>query len=199
MRDAAVMWMTVVCGAVVVLAGCQSPAAPDGAGVPGPVQGGTPETYVFSTRPSWTGELETMDHADPATPGRRMVILTARAADGRHVVLVQSPTYNRVFRPRVRQGGVLVYTSPNGFKVWGGGPRKWYAGILLRSARAVIKDPPAENRTGYVLESPAGTFPALAVNGPVTDGELHELVDSLVPAQTNRGPVSDSAPPSGTP
>ncbi|MBN2128509.1 MAG: hypothetical protein JW741_03400, partial [Sedimentisphaerales bacterium] len=45
------------------------------------------------------------------------------------------------------------------------------------------KDPPSEDRIGYVFESPAGTFPALAVNGPVSDEELHGLVDSLLPAR----------------
>jgi hypothetical protein len=33
------------------------------------------------------------------------------------------------------------------------------------------------------LESPAGTFPTLAINGQLTDEELHALVDSLVPAK----------------
>ncbi len=140
------------------------------------------ETYVFSTQPAWTGAIEITDCIDPASPGGRMFIMTARADDGRHLVLVQSPTYNKMLGAVVKQGNV-VYASPNGFKVWGGGPQKWYAQILLQSARASIKDPPSEDRIGYVLESPAGTFPALAVNGPVTDEELHHLVDSLVPAK----------------
>jgi hypothetical protein len=81
------------------------------------------------------------------------------------------------------KAGTLAYTSPNGFKVWGGGPQKWYSQILLQSAQSFIKDKPSEDRIGYILESPAGTFPALAVNGPVTDEELHKLVDSLMPAK----------------
>jgi hypothetical protein len=98
------------------------------------------------------------------------------------VVLVQAPIYNLTFGAVVK-AGTLVYTSPNGFKVWGGGPQKWYAQILLQSAQWLIKDPPSEDRIGYVLESPAGTFPALAINGPVTDDELHKLVDSLISAK----------------
>jgi hypothetical protein len=146
------------------------------------------ETYVFSTRPSWTGEIEITDCIDPASPGGRMFIMTARADDGRHLVLVQSPTYNKMLGNVVKQGSV-IYTSPSGFKVWGGGPQKWFSQILLQSARASIKDPPSEDRIGYVLESPAGTFPALAVNGPVTDEELHALIDTLTPGKeylTNR-------------
>lgn len=140
------------------------------------------ETYVFSARPAWTGNIEITDCIDPASPGSRMFILTARADDGRHLVLVQSPTYNKLLGGLVKQGSV-IYTSPNGFKVWAGGPQKWYSRILLDSARAFIKDPPSENRIGYVLESPAGTFPALAVNGPISAEELHGLVESLVAAQ----------------
>jgi hypothetical protein len=140
------------------------------------------ETYVFSAQPAWTGTIDITDAIDPASPGGRMFIMAARAADGRHLVFIQSPTYNALLG-RMAQQGQLVYTSPNGFKVWGGGPQKWCSGILLQSAQYVVKDPPSENRIGYVLQSPAGTFPALAVNGPVTDEELHHLVDGLVPAK----------------
>ncbi len=140
------------------------------------------ETYTFAVRPAWLGSIDITDAIDPASPGQRMFLLVARADDHRHLVFVQSPSYNAMLGPLVKQGTV-VYTSPNGFKVWGGGRDKWLAGILLQSAAHIIKDPPAENRTGYVLESPSGTFPALAVNGPLTDAELHALIDSLVPAK----------------
>jgi hypothetical protein len=79
--------------------------------------------------------------------------------------------------------GRLVYQSPKGIKVWSGPRDKWLAGILLQSARAIIKDAPVESRTGYLLETPDGTFPALAVNGALSDAELHSLADSLVPAK----------------
>jgi hypothetical protein len=140
------------------------------------------ETYTFAIRPAWVGAIDITDAIDPASPGQRMFILAARSDDHRHLVFVKSPSYNAMLGPLVKQG-TLVYTSPNGFKVWGGGRDKWLAGILLQSAAYIIKDPPAENRTGYVLESPSGTFPALAVNGPLTDVELHNLIDSLMPAR----------------
>ncbi len=140
------------------------------------------ETYVFSVEPAWTEAIEITDCIDPASMGGRMFIMTARAEDRRHLVLVQSPTYNMMMG-RVVKAGQVVYTSPNGFKVWGGGPQKWFSQILLQSAQASIKDPPSEDRIGYVLESPSGTFPALAVNGPITDDELRKLVDSLMPAK----------------
>jgi len=140
------------------------------------------ETYVFATNPPWTGTPEIIDCIDPASFGKRMFIFAARADDGRHLVLVQSPTYNKMLG-KITKVGRLVYTSPNGFKVWGGGPEKWYSKILLQSARASIKDPPADDRVGYMLESPAGTIPALAINGNISDEELHNLIDSLVPAK----------------
>jgi hypothetical protein len=87
--------------------------------------------------------------------------------------------------PKIKQGR-LVYTSPNGFKVWGGGPEKWYSEILLKSARDIIIDPPSQERIGYGLESPAGTFPILAINGPITDEELRSVVDNLVPVKEHK-------------
>lgn len=139
------------------------------------------EAYVFSAQPAWTDAVQITDCLDPASGGRAFLLI-ARADDHRHVVLVQAPIYNLTLGSVVKTR-TLVYTAPNGFKVWGGGPQKWYSQILLQSAQYVIKDKPSEDRIGYVLESPAGTFPALAINGPVTDDELHRLVDSLIPAK----------------
>ena len=140
------------------------------------------ETYVFKTTPAWVKDPTIIDCIDPPSPGKRMFIYACRADDHRHLVLVQSPSYNMMMGQFARQG-TLVYTSPNGFKVWGGGKDKWMAQILLQSAKAWIKDAPAEDRIGFILESPAGTFPTLAINGPVTDEELHILIDSLMPAK----------------
>jgi hypothetical protein len=140
------------------------------------------ETYIFSSNPPWADNCEITDIEDLPSPGYRMFMITFRAEDGRHIVLVQAYTYNKMLG-NVAKTGRLVYTSPNGFKVWGGGPDKWFSQILLQSAKASIKNPPADDRVGYMLESPAGTFPALAINGPVSDEELHNLIDSLIPAK----------------
>ena len=140
------------------------------------------ETYVFSTTPSWTSKPVITDILDIVSPPGRMYLITCRANDGRHVVLVQAKTYNKMLVSKIKECR-LAYTSPNGFKLWRGGPEKWFAGILLNSARASIKDPPADDRTGCILESPVGTFPTLAINGPVSDEELHGLIDSLIPAK----------------
>jgi hypothetical protein len=155
------------------------------------VQTATFETYVFSVKPSWVENIEITDSIDPATPGERMFILTGRADDHRHVVLVQSPTYNKMLGMVVRMGK-QVYASPNGFKVWGGGRDKWLAQVLLQSAQYAIKDPPSEDRTGYILESPAGTFPAIAINGQLSETELHALIDNLIPARQSLARTPDS-------
>ncbi|UCD29547.1 MAG: hypothetical protein JSV03_03435, partial [Planctomycetota bacterium] len=144
------------------------------------------ETYLFNSDPPWTVERQIIDCLDPPSPGHRMFFICHRAKDGRHVVMVQSHTYNQTLIHFTKMD-TPVYTSPNGFKVFGSGPTKWYSKILLTSARSFIKDPPAEDRTGYVLESPAGTCPSIAINGQLTDQELHDLIDSLVPAKEYQG------------
>jgi len=149
------------------------------------------ETYIFTSVPSWATRMEVTDILDIVSPPHRMFAITYLAEDGRHVVLVQAHTYNTMLGPKTKQGK-LVYTSPTGVKVWSGPRDKWLAGILLQSARAVTRVPPAENRTGYLLETPAGTFPALAVNGPLSEAELHALIDSLVPAKEYLRKYSDT-------
>ena len=133
----------------------------------------SPGSGTFVCAPSWTEDAQIVRSAFGTT------IVACRASDGRHVVLAQSPFYTRVLREKVREGGQIVYTSPKGFRAWRGGPEKWYSGTVLRSARYIIKDPPAEERCGYVIESPTGEFAILAVNGPVRKDELVALVNRL--------------------
>jgi hypothetical protein len=139
-------------------------------------------TYLLKSSPSWAPRREIVDVLDVASPPKRMFIVVYPATDGRHVVLVQAPTYNQ-FSATAAKFGNVIYTSPGGVKVYSGSRDKWLAGILLTSARAYIKDPPGEDRTGYLLVTPAGTSPALAVNGKLSDAELHALVDSLTPTK----------------
>jgi hypothetical protein len=147
------------------------------------VEKATFPTYIFQSNPSWAGERQITDILDIVNPPNRMFAITYRAQDGRHVVLIQSATYNRMLEP-ITKIAKVIYTSPSGVKVLSGAQDKWLAGILLQSSQATIQDPPSENRTGYLLQTPDGTFPALAVNGALTDEELHALVDSLVRADT---------------
>ncbi|HVA49899.1 MAG TPA: hypothetical protein VNH11_26265 [Pirellulales bacterium] len=138
--------------------------------------------YVFSHAPSWAKERQIMDILDIVSPPHRMFAATYRAQDGRHVVFVQAHTFNEKLGPLVA-AGKLVYTSPGGVKVYSGAHDEQAAEILLQSARAVLRDPPAKDRTGYLLTTPDGTHPALAINGRLGDEELHELIDSLEPVR----------------
>lgn len=139
-------------------------------------------TYMFNKAPSWAGDRQITDILDVASQPHRMFLITYRAKDGRHVVLMQSFSYNKMLGPFVKTGKV-IYTSPSGIKVWSGSRDQWLANILLTSARASIKDQPGKELTGYILETPDKTFPALAINGKISEDELHSLIDSLVPAK----------------
>jgi hypothetical protein len=130
--------------------------------------------YIFKHSPSWATERQIMDILDIPSPPHRMFATTYRAKDGRHVVLVQAHTFNENLG-----SGKLVYTSPNGIKVYSGAHDDQFAEILLQSARFVLRDPPAKDRTAYLLTTSEGTHPALAINGQLTDEELHGLIDNL--------------------
>ena len=131
------------------------------------------ETYTFSSNPPWTAQAQITE-----------LITIYRADDGRHVVLTQDSSYKKKLEPKIKGQGQVVYTSPNNFKLWRGeGDReKWFSEILLKSAGPVIGDAPADNRTGRAIESPTNAFLLLAINGPATEQELHQLVNSLIPA-----------------
>jgi hypothetical protein len=42
---------------------------------------------------------------------------------------------------------------------------------------------PAKDRVGFIVETPAGTYPMIAVNGALTEEELAGLISSLIPAK----------------
>jgi hypothetical protein len=134
------------------------------------------ETYTFSANPPWTAESRI---TDINFLGGHTFTSAFCADDGRHVVLTQSKTYRKNLGPKIRTGQ-LIYTSPNGFNTWVGGPKKCYCATVLRSARSFIRYPPADDCMGYALESPTGAVLLLAVNGTLADEELYSLIDSLI-------------------
>lgn len=140
------------------------------------------KTYVFSKDPSWAGQRQIMDILELPSPPHRMFVMTYPAKDHRHVVFVQAFAMSQGL-PKLAAMEKLIYTSPSGTKVWSGPRDEELARMLLLSAMYSIKDPPGKEITGYLLETPAGTFPALAINGKLSDEELHGLIDSLVPAE----------------
>ncbi len=140
--------------------------------------------YALGRDPSWSDRRQIVDMLDLPSPPHRMFAAVYPAKDTRHVVLVQAHTFNANLGPEAH-AGKLIYTSPAGIKVWDdkNGPKM--AEILLSSmgSTGLFSGPPAGDRTCYLLETPEGTFPALAINGTLTDAELHGLVDSLVRAK----------------
>lgn len=140
-------------------------------------------TYVFEENPLGSESARITDVLDLPSPPNRLFVITHRAQDRRHVVMAQAQSYNKMLGPMLGKTGQLIYTSPGGFKVFGGPRGAWLADILLKSASADTGTMPGKEVSGYVLQSPAGTYPVLAINGKVTDEELHVIVDSLVPAK----------------
>ena len=144
------------------------------------------EAYVLSTRPTWAKEPRIMEVSTVMGLGDDLYLTFAIADDGRHVVLMQSEMLSKMLLSKIRTGE-LVYTSNNGLKVYRGGPEKWYSNILLESAGNVLPDKPSPDRTGCAIESPSGMVILIAVNGSITDDELFNVVESLVPAKEYKG------------
>ena len=139
------------------------------------------EAYVLSTKPAWTKEPRIMEVSNVMGIGEDIYMTFAIADDGHHVVLMQSQMMSKMLLSKIRTGE-LVYTSSNGLKVYRGGPEKWYSNILLESVGNVLPDNPSHDRTGCAIESPSGAVILIAVNGSITDDELFNIADSLVPA-----------------
>jgi hypothetical protein len=151
----------------------------------------TSAVYLFAKNPPWTYEHEIYDLPDEMIPDARFFSINYNAKDGRDVVLTQGETFNRYFAAvfkkfkEIREPVSWMYESENGFKVLhqrDRGDKKgemWWTEFALKSSGFE----PAANRVGYILQSPAGTYLVLAINGPVSRQELQSLIDSLVPAE----------------
>ncbi len=146
------------------------------------------DVYVFSKDPSWTIERTIYDLPDETSTPARSFAATYRAKDGRDMVLSQGESFNRYFTAifgTVQELGEKVpwmYESENGFKVLQQNDRNtelWWTEFALKSSGFE----PRANRVGYILTSPANTYMVIAINGPVSEQEMHDLVDSLIDAK----------------
>jgi hypothetical protein len=144
--------------------------------------------YLFASAPSWATERRIADILDTGSPPHRTFLVTYRAQDNRNVVLSQSHPSENVLAA-VHKQFQLLYTAPTGVKVWTGEALGRHATNLLSKARGFLGAdpnslgvPPAKDCSSYLLETPGGTIATLAVNGTLTEAELHSLVDSLLPA-----------------
>ena len=55
--------------------------------------------------------------------------------------------------------------------------------MMLKITGDWLSFEPLSDSAGFLIQTPAGMVPALAVNGKLTDDELHALIDSLIPAK----------------
>ncbi len=151
-------------------------------------QNATGPVYIFSKDPSWTNQRVIYDLPDSTNPTARFFCTTYRSKDGRDIALTQGESFTRYFSVlfnKVKEQGNQVpwtYESDNGVKVLHQDDKNtemWWTEFALRSSGF---DPQA-NRVGYILLSPTETFLALAINGPISEQELHSLADSLIPVE----------------
>jgi hypothetical protein len=144
------------------------------------------ETYIFSAKPGWTSEVQIASGPDEGSSTSLMFNIVYQAKDGRHVVLSQMPSLTRYHTGIVKkleeigEPFAASYNSPLGCAMYHTGTsEKWWTEFSIKASGFE----PAENRCGVIIRTPAGTYLALAVNGPVAEEEFHKLVDSLVPAK----------------
>ncbi len=145
------------------------------------------EPYIFSTDPPWTTGRIIIDTVDPMNPPARMfvIVYAPKQDDPRMVMLIQSPTHNKymttIFKQVESQGHSLPYTEyENGCKLYRNiGGEDFWTKICFQN----VGIEPAKERSGFVVVTPSGTVPLIAVNGRVTEEELTEMVNSLIPAK----------------
>jgi hypothetical protein len=151
-------------------------------------QRATSTVYIFAKNPSWTDDCKIYDLPDEASPSARFFAATYHAKDGRDITLTQGESFTKYFSAtfaklqEIREQSPWAYESKNGFKALHQSDKEgemWWTEFALKSSGFE----PTANRVGYILMSPAKTFLTLAINGPVSEQELHGLVDSLVPAE----------------
>jgi hypothetical protein len=145
------------------------------------------ETYIFATDPNWTKSRTIVDVMDPMNPPARMFVIVYEPKDNdtRMVMLIQSQTHNKymsaMFKQAEGQGAKFDWKMyANGSKVYRNtGSEAFWTELCFKNSGVE----PAKDRCGYIVQSPAGTFQLIAVNGPVTEEELTGLVNSLIPAK----------------
>ena len=140
------------------------------------------EFYVLSVALRWANEPRTLKVSNVMGLGDDIYMTCSLAGDGRHVVFMQAEMMPKMLLDKIRTGE-HVYTSDSGLKVYRGGPEKWYSGILLESVGGMLPDKPSADRIGCGIETPDEGVILLSINGPATDEELFDIIESLELAQ----------------
>jgi hypothetical protein len=156
------------------------------------------ETYVFGRFPDWIVEQVFVETLEEASQLGRMFIVLCRAADGRHVMLIQGSPLDQYFKAAFNmnkqsgsQWAPRIFDS-NRFKmhilpemrylpnsIGTQAMSNWSKGVLFKDSGFE----PSENARMYVLHSPTNTDFAMVINGKVSDEELEVLVGGMVPAK----------------
>ncbi len=152
------------------------------------VQRATYPVFIFAKKPSWTNKCIIYDLPDDASAPARMFCVTYSSKDTRDIVLTQGGSFTRYFAAafgKLQELGEKIpwmYESEGGFKVLHQNDTQtemWWTELALKSSGFE----PRDNRIGYIIMSPESAFMILAINGPVSEQELHDLINNLIPAK----------------
>ena len=140
-------------------------------------------TFVFGKMPKWCTERKIYDVIDPPSPGHRMFIVDYfNKTDNRHVMLIQSKSYNGMFVQFLkddvdRKGAIFSHGEHH---VYRGGPQeKWWTKVVLDSCNIEAE----EDRQGFLIWTGTETIPALVINGTTTAQELQDIIESLITSE----------------
>ncbi len=141
-------------------------------------------TYVFNKKPEWCTERKIYDVVDPPSPGHRMFIIDYfNKNDNKHVMLIQSKSYNGMFvqflKDDVDRTSAYLSSGDTHYIYHGGPQEKWWTKVVLDSCSIT----PEEDRQGFLIWTGSETIPALVINGATTQEELQEILDSLVTSE----------------
>ncbi len=140
------------------------------------------EPYLLYPPPAWATEEHITDLIDITNRPHRMFGILYRAGDGRHVVLTESAMQSEMFA-FLKDRLPVLYTSPSGNRLRPMPDAHKQAVALISAVRVYTGSGPSKDCTAYLVETPAGTILPLAVNGRVSDQELHGIVDRVVGAR----------------
>ncbi len=145
------------------------------------------ETYIFATDPNWTKGRMIIDIVDTLNPAERMFVAIYQPKDNdtRLTLIIQSETHNKymgaLFKQHEAQGAKVNWKEyANGCKVFRHAESEaFWTELSFKNCQVE----PSKDRTGLIVEMPSGTYCLIAVNGAVTDEEIAEMVNSLIPAK----------------
>ncbi len=145
----------------------------------------------FDSNPAWTDSASIYFIRMFFSLAGHTTIVYKAAPGGKHVVLSLAEYWSHLAKMFKVSESDPLYISSGGFKLYSRGEKsKWSANIAITASSGVHGDQPSEDRTAYYIEMPDGTWCQLAINGTLSDSELHALVDKLVMLSSKIPPIS---------